>query len=521
MPIALPDGQEQDAGAVSTFFRGMVQGPLEMPTLNCDCPSFNWVNAKAMKAAYIQMQKIDAALRRRDHLPPLPPTTTTPEEDLDYVFVGSITADQVTGKTKRECDPESPGDCWGGNLEGTFTFHLKLLDHHNSKTVKEGSTSWSGHIWLDVGNRVEELSKSLFLPLDTLIRDYERTPERARVEVPNDTAQAGDSVTIKLSELRDEEGRPTQAWQRILVKVEKGKILNAETKIKEFYVFRAGEQGAVAVQYRAPDGCKPDKETLTVFNTCEKKKKYDPSPKNEIAKKEFNIICDQWDVKITYSEDLGGTYNPGGKTKVTVTRHYSVTFKARVKFVKADGRKATYRSDDADIQFHDNYNSNTVHEVCSYRGGFTGNKSGRVPVPIQVAFNSHNHTYSFGMSSTKSDLVSYRLSGNLLGPNEQCTGIWQQEVQQQSQAVVPRGLEKGEGPPENRTYAPGQLSITGQASWDDYMTGAWPTPGTPPTHSLLMPPSYRLVYLPLVYDWGKFPNMRFKKTLSWEIKRPK
>jgi len=36
-----------------------------------------------------------------------------------------------------------------------------------------------------------------------------------------------------------------------------------------------------------------------------------------------------------------------------------------------------------------------------------------------------------------------------------------------------------------------------------------------------MPAAYRIVYHPLVYDWGKFPNMKIKKTLSWEIKRPK
>jgi hypothetical protein len=518
MPMEMPNGQEVD---LTAFFRGMVIGPLILPTIDCDCPEIDFSNVEAMKDSYELMQKIDAALRRRDRLPPLPPTNTPPEDDLDYIFVATLTADQVTGKTKRECDPEFPSDCWGGNLEGTFTFHVQLLDHHNNRTVKEDSTSWSGHIWLDVGNRVEELSKSLFLPLDTLIRDYERTPERARVEVPNDTAQAADTVTIKLSELRDDEGRPTQEWQRVLVKVEKGKILNAETKWKEYYVFKVGDQASVAVQYRAPNGCKPDKETLTVFNNCEKRTKQNKRPKNEIGKKQFNIVCDQWDVKITYSEELGGTYNPGAKTKITVTRHYSVTFKARVKFVKADRRKATYRSDDSDIQFHDNYNSHTVQEVCSYRGGFTGNKSGRGPVPIQVTLNSHNHTYSFGLGSTKTNLLGYTLSGNLLGPHEQCTGIWQQEVQQGSQAVVPRGLEKGEGPPQNRTWTPGQESITGQASWEDYMIGAWPTSGTPPTHSLLMPQCYRMLYLPLVYDWGKFPNMRFKKTLSWEITRPK
>jgi hypothetical protein len=518
MPVAMPAGQEVD---LNNFFESMVIGPLMMSTVDCDCPQIEFYDHDALKEVYERYDKIDAAVRRRDHLPPVPSTSTPPEEVLHYLFVGTLTADQVTGKTKRECDPESPADCWGGNLEGTFTFHVKLLDQHHGQTLKEGSVSWTGHILFDVANRVRELSKSLFLPLDKLIRDYERTPEGARVEVPNDTAQAGATVSIKIPELRNDEGQPTQDWQRILVKVDKGKILNAEARTEEgHYVFKAGKNAEVTVQYRAPDGCKPDKETLTIFNTCETRPKYEPGAKKELAKKEFNIVCDQWDVKITYTEDLSGTYKPGD-AKITVTRNYSVTFKARVKFVEADRRKATYRSDDSDIQLHDNYNSHTVHDVCSYRGGFTGNKSGRGPVPIHFTLNSHNQTYSFGLGDTRSDLVSYTLSGNLLGPHEQCTGIWQQEVQQQSGAVVPRGLEKGEGPPQNRTWTPGQESITGQASWEDYVTGAWPRSGTPPTHSLLMPQCYQIVYHPLVYDWGKSPNMKIKKTLSWEIKRPK
>jgi hypothetical protein len=423
--------------------------------------------------------------------------------EMDYLIVSSVSA----------------GD-------RQFTATVTLLDHHHGQTVNSGSYSWSGEI-TGFGSGLTAWVDATFNPLDDIIYDYERKPQLCRITLEGSSqsiVQAGDTVTVRLSEIFDHQSRPSQKWQRVYVKAEKGKILNGREK-GEYRVFEVGD-GKIGVTYRAPDACKSDKDTITVYNTCYTKNNpdgtpLDAGPDKELAKKEFNIVCDQWDVKITYTEDLGGTYNPGGKTKVTVTRHYSVTFKARVKFVKADRRKATYRSDDSDIQFHDNYNSHTVQEVCSYRGGFTGNKSGRGPVPIQVTFNSHNQTYSFGLGDTKSDLVSYTLSGNLLGPHEQCTGIWQQEVQQQSQAVVPRGLEKGEGPPQNRTWTPGQESITGQASWEDYMIGAWPTPGTPPTHSLLMPPSYRLVYLPLVYDWGKFPNMRFKKTLSWEIKRPK
>jgi len=520
LPITVPADQA-DPDFVDVFFRGMVIGPLQMPTLDCDCPAIEWKSLEGMRAAYELSQNIDAALRRRDRLPPLPRSSTPPEEDLHYVFIGTLTAEQVTGKTPRECDPEYPEDCWGGNLEGTFTFHVKLMDQHHGQTLNEGSVSWTGHIWCDVGNRVEELSKSLFLPLDQLIRDHERTPESARVEVPNDTAQAGETTEIKVSELRNEEGQPTQDWQRIVVKVEKGTILNAEAQHEGYYVFKVGTDPAVTVQYRAPDACKPDTETLTVFNTCEMRNKVEKRKKKEIKKKEFDIVCDQWDVTITYSEDVGGTYQETEEHKKTVQRNYSATFKARVKFVEGDGRTATYESEDAEVQIQDNYNHHSVLDngECAWRGGFNGSKSGRVPVEVKFRLNTHNHTYHVGLGKWSGDGITYTLGGNIFGSLEGCSGAWQKEV---TSVDRPRGWEKGEGPPESRTWAPGQTSFTFQNSWDDYATGVWPDCLPPPVNLKgLAEICYGLTYVPFVFDWGHTPQMKIKKSLSWEVTRPK
>jgi len=313
-PIAMPEGQEQQE-SLSTFFQGMVIGPLEMPTLDDKCPDFDFVSYAAMQDAYRLAREVFAATRRRDGLPPMPPTVAAPERDLDYVFVGEITADEVTGKTPRECDPEYPETCWGGFLEGTFTFRVKLVDHHRGQTLKEGSVSWTGHLWLDVGNRIEELSKSLFLPLDEIVREYERIPETAAVALPTETVGAGETVTISLSDLFDHRGRQTQPWQRLLIKVEKGTILNGEQdqQAKEgYHVFRAGSDGIVRVQYRAPAECVPQQETLTVYNTCNKGEnetdfKAKSYPKTLLATKEFNIVCDQWELEIAYHEQV--SYN--------------------------------------------------------------------------------------------------------------------------------------------------------------------------------------------------------------------
>ena len=449
----------------------------------------------------------------------------------DYRLVGEVKPD---GRTQIDHN---------GDLLGTFVARVRLIDpEHGDELLKESrQVSWTGALdegmnhkidWYEPSadarnetwiNPVGDLVKD-FSNISEIIYDYERKPQKCRVTLPEDsgdTVQAGKAVTVTLSNIIDHMGRPPQPWQRILVKVEKGTITNAEAKWGELYVFRAGKAATVEIQYRAPDACKPDKETITVFNTCVRKESHKsiyPGP--EIGKKEFNIACDQWDVKITYTEDLGGTYNPGGKTKITVKRSYSGTFKARVKLIKTSSTTATYESRDAEVQIHDNYNHHTAREECSWRGGFNGNKSGRVPIEVKFGLNTHNHTYHVGLGKWSGDGTTYTRGGNLFGTSQGCSGAWQLEI---SSIVLPRGWEKGEGPPSSRPWAPGQTSVTFQTSWDDYMTGIWPQGAVapPPALSVMMPAAYGIVYHLLVYDWGKFPNMKIKKTLSWEITRPK
>jgi hypothetical protein len=449
----------------------------------------------------------------------------------DYRLVGEVKPD---GRTQIDHN---------GDLLGTFVARVRLIDpEHGDELLKESrQVSWTGALdegmnhkidWYEPSadarnetwiNPVGDLVKD-FSNISEIIYDYERKPQKCRVTLPEDsgdTVQAGKAVTVTLSNIIDHMGRPPQPWQRILVKVEKGTITNAEAKWGELYVFRAGKAATVEIQYRAPDACKPDKETITVFNTCVKKESNKSvKPGSEIGKKEFNIVCDQWDVKITYTEDLGGTYNPGGKTKITVKRSYSGTFKARVKLIKTSSTTATYESRDAEVQIHDNYNHHTAREECSWRGGFNGNKSGRVPIEVKFGLNTHNHTYHVGLGKWSGDGTTYTRGGNLFGTSQGCSGAWQLEI---SSIVLPRGWEKGEGPPSSRPWAPGQTSVTFQTSWDDYMTGIWPQGAVapPPALSVMMPAAYGIVYHLLVYDWGKFPNMKIKKTLSWEITRPK
>lgn len=107
-------------------------------------------------------------------------------------------------------------------------------------------------------------------------------------------------MTITLKNIKDANSKSSQAWQRILVKVEKGRILNG-TPLEEYRVFEVGS-GNIQLQYQAPEACNNDVETITIMNSCTINPKMNPKPEQQIATKKFDIFCVEGQIKIT--EDL-------------------------------------------------------------------------------------------------------------------------------------------------------------------------------------------------------------------------
>ena len=331
MPIDMPVGQKTDLNA---FIEGLVIGTLMDQTLGlmaampeASCPEIEFYDIEAKVRAQQLADAIAAAAARQRNWTVPEPWPAPPEWDLDYIFRGTLKADRVTGASEWVCEEGyDPGTeyCTGGHLQGSFTFTLKLLDHHHGDAIlSEGSVSWSGSIleglgfWREGGADASpiRLLVNAFMPLQTLIKEYERIPETATIALPTDVVGAGETVTVTLSDLLDEAGRQTQPWQRLLVRVEKGTILNGENdqEVTEgYHVFRAGPEGVARVQYRAPAECVRQREILKVHNTCNKVEnkgdaKASSAPSTELARQEFEIVCDRWELEIAYHEQV--SYN--------------------------------------------------------------------------------------------------------------------------------------------------------------------------------------------------------------------
>lgn len=275
LPVPMPPGQEDDYGGMiaSAFTSAFMD-----PSLN-DCPLMvdfmSYEGSKELdrmvdaigKACGAQPDPEVKKLRARMH-----------GFMVDYLFMGTLTAYNA-----QSID---------GNLYGQFTLQMKLLDNCPSRgdVVKQGQTSWDGWISDDLGE-IKALGET-FMPLDDLIYDYERTPEDCEIAPEKDPVKLGETITINLQNIVDGKGRTPQPWQRLLVKVEKGEILNGVDQ-GEYHVFEAGS-GSVEVEYKAPEECPQEKtDTITVENSCINCPETIMNflPEREIASKEIEINC--------------------------------------------------------------------------------------------------------------------------------------------------------------------------------------------------------------------------------------
>ena len=226
--------------------------------------------------------------------------------DLDYWIRGTVTVDQVTGTVERWYS-DVLEDWFGPNPEGSFTLHMEIYDPHHEQVVTQGRMSWSGTINSREGiAAVESLSRSLG-PLSAIFHDYERRPIQAIVEPEFDPVLAGEEITLRLTEIRGDGGRP-QPWWRIFVKARQGEITNGEPE-EEWHWFKVGEGAPVEVLYRAPEACYSDEitEEITVKNTCNMTEHYVGTPQDDIANTEFQVLCTSYALEYDnhYTFDFG------------------------------------------------------------------------------------------------------------------------------------------------------------------------------------------------------------------------
>jgi hypothetical protein len=337
------------------------------------------------------------------------------------------------------------------------------------------------------------LAKS-FHPLDEVINDYERIPERATIEAEKDPIMSGKKMTVHVKDMRDNRGRTPQPWQRFLVKTEKGKILNG-TQQEEYRVFEVGG-GAIDLVYQAPEECKKDTEKIEISNTCVIDPQSRVTLERGIASTGFNILCDRWEGIITYTEQVSGIFN-----EQKVNRLYTMTIKATLDLKKVSEDQILYESEDAYIDLNDSFRQNALGGL---QETWNASKQGRIPMRVSLEFSPRAkddpsdlslYNVAFGDWEAIPVTYSYRSKIPLFG--QDCKG----------RAELTHGalymLEDLTA--ERCTFEVGQTLLTGDYSWNDPVgPSVNPEPWDCPDR----------MGLPV-----GIPNMTYRKHLDWKIRK--
>jgi len=163
-------------------------------------------------------------------------------------------------------------------------------------------------------------------PISKLLKEFEKPPVTFKLEAEKDEVNISEQIKIELSEFRDEKGNQSREFNRILVQVLEGKIMNGTSSNfnKDYKVFEIGN-GLVTVEYQAPNKCDVTKDMINVYSGCEIIGGLEKTTvKDKINEKELEIICSEGYVEYNHEIVVA---NPGYNETIKVSG--SIPFKMK------------------------------------------------------------------------------------------------------------------------------------------------------------------------------------------------
>jgi hypothetical protein len=180
-------------------------------------------------------------------------------KDPEYIFKGSYEPDLEGGRI----------------VEAVTDVFKPIISQMNLDLYYNGTTPELVHSWFAEStlNSPRGLLHKLNIPksLKPIFDDYEKRPVRCEVKIPppEEICENG-TVEIELSGFSDINGNSSKSFNRIIVSIYKGEILNGENSDfgPDWKVFTVGE-GTVKVRYRPPEDKEDGWEWLRIYNSCE------------------------------------------------------------------------------------------------------------------------------------------------------------------------------------------------------------------------------------------------------------
>jgi len=238
----------------------------------------------------------------------------------EYIFKGSYEANIEGGGLIEYSD--------GSKKPVTAKMELRLYYNGNSpELIREWSSENSNNYPHALFNKLKT-PKSL----NPIFEEFEKRPVSIDVEVPTqeELCEKGTGMIV-LSGFKDAGGNASREFNRIVVSIYRGKILNGADSDygPDYKVFNVGE-GEVRVEYQPPEDKDDGYEWLRVYNSCDilPKEKHPLSataPDELIVDQHFPIVCGFYKGTITVSKKWDYTEDHG-KSSTRYAGSQTVTY---------------------------------------------------------------------------------------------------------------------------------------------------------------------------------------------------
>ena len=102
-------------------------------------------------------------------------------------------------------------------------------------------------------------------------------------------------MVVTVSDIVDHKIRPSRPWQRIVIEVKEGELLNGVKLYddRKLYAFEVGK-GSLELKYKSPQICEIVTETIKAYNSCDGDQNFKlglTNEEQEIGVAEFEIVC--------------------------------------------------------------------------------------------------------------------------------------------------------------------------------------------------------------------------------------
>jgi len=230
-------------------------------------------------------------------------------EPTDYFFEATFEAG-LGGVEEFEWE----GKTW--KLESVLTVSL-YYDGEQKTLIKTWQSKSSINSASAHQNKMFENSDAVMrqdLPIEKLLWEFEKTPTYCRVRPEKDVVEESEEIDIRLADFTDPSGNSSPEFNRIVVLVDWGEILNGVHPggNPKAAVYKVG-QGSITVKYKAPEVTPLGADQLRVFNSCDifkeaKMPLAETSPREEIANRRIPLARPGVTVLVTRKLNIATSY---------------------------------------------------------------------------------------------------------------------------------------------------------------------------------------------------------------------